>query len=141
MGYEGDFAKRNEIKKTSLSQEWRFITHMLSMCISNRKGNQDALNLDWSAAMLRICQGKPFNISQLIFNCLSSNAQQSGESKWIRYPRFVQMIINSVAKDIPKTGEIYNFTILDMRFYTDCKNPKPHFFGKVDSIVRRHVSC
>jgi len=91
MGYEGtDYLERREIKKTFLSREWRFIAHVIILCLDHRKGGTDGLNFEWARAMLNLCRGDKANIPQMIFEYMIENISAAKKDKWLLYPRFIQ---------------------------------------------------
>ncbi|KAK1419288.1 hypothetical protein QVD17_28453 [Tagetes erecta] len=59
MGYEGkELLERREIKKSYLSREWRFIAHVIIVCLDHRKGGTDGLNFEWARAVLNLCRAR-----------------------------------------------------------------------------------
>ncbi|KAI3712369.1 hypothetical protein L1987_70923 [Smallanthus sonchifolius] len=77
MGYVGvrDYAS---YKKMWLLDQWRYIAHIMIMCICSRKAGKDAMGHDLAAAMVGL---------------------------FLLYPRFVQLLINDALPNLPAIGE------------------------------------
>src|ERR1043165_4775199 len=120
FGYKGDFDRRGDVKKSQLTRDWRLISHVFIMSLCHRKGGYNALSVEWSTAMIKICKDEAFNLSGMIFDYMVKNAE-AGSGKWVMYPRFVQMMINAQHENLP-LGDQYNFT-KGARFFTECNTP------------------
>ncbi|HEY5235956.1 MAG TPA: hypothetical protein VIJ14_07250 [Rhabdochlamydiaceae bacterium] len=101
MGYNGDI-NAAMMKKTHLPSTWRFLMHIIIVCLSNRKAGFDVLSHATQSAMTALVLNKPFNFSGLIFSYMKNNT--SSRLKFLLYPRFIQLILDAVAPNLPKVG-------------------------------------
>ncbi|KAL8205540.1 hypothetical protein R6Q57_009091 [Mikania cordata] len=102
MGYEGSFPPT---EKKLLHPYWRYLAHVLTQCLSGRKGGYDILNLSMTSCMVALTLGLEFNFSKMIYNELYDNFMGRKKEKFLAFPRFIQIIINKRHKNlIPPVG-------------------------------------
>ncbi|KAK1431949.1 hypothetical protein QVD17_08767 [Tagetes erecta] len=137
MGYEGtDYLDQREIKKTFLSKEWRFIAHVIIVCLDHRKVGTDGLNFEWAPAMLNLCRGDKANIPQMIFEYMLENISAERKDRWLLYPRFIQIFIDELKPGLQKLGDPLVLTKMNVRIFADCSTPRHDVSGKITYLFR-----
>ncbi|KAK1428032.1 hypothetical protein QVD17_16859 [Tagetes erecta] len=137
MGYEGtDFLDRREIKKTFMSKEWRFIAHIIIVCLDHRKGGTDGLNFEWARAMLNLCKCDKASIPQMIFGYMIENISSAQKDKWLLYPRFIQIFIDHLKPNLQKLGDVLVLTPMNVKIFADCAAPRHDVSGKITYLFR-----
>ena len=87
MGYIGNF-NDSQLRKTNLSPVWRFLMHVLIVCLSARKVGLDGIGLSLQSAMVALVLNKPYNFSKYVFSSMIHNVGPSPH-KFLMFPRFV----------------------------------------------------
>ncbi|GJW26598.1 hypothetical protein Tco_0040409 [Tanacetum coccineum] len=78
--------------KSHFTPQWRFLIHHILHCLSSKSGGWDQFGSNIATALICLSTGRDFNFSKLIFDGMISNLK--GKSKFLMYPRFLQMILN-----------------------------------------------
>ncbi|KAK1431765.1 hypothetical protein QVD17_08391 [Tagetes erecta] len=135
-GYEGPMPgeKKMEFVKSYLIKEWRYIAHVFIMCLDHRKGGTDGLNLDWARAMVLFCRGQKANLAKLIYNYMLENIHATKVSKWLMYPRFIQMILNDKLPDLPIVGDELKIWEMHSSIFRDCKSVRSDSVGRTSFL-------
>ncbi|KAM0037802.1 hypothetical protein Hdeb2414_s0013g00407511 [Helianthus debilis subsp. tardiflorus] len=87
--------------------------HCVVHALAHRKGAYDETSDYIMNIITCLVLNRPYNVSQVIFDHLVNNVEDES-GKYIMYPRFIQMIINDLVKDIPKDA----YDILGLRNMT-----------------------
>ncbi|KAI3825005.1 hypothetical protein L1987_06480 [Smallanthus sonchifolius] len=104
MGYEGDFQRR-QVTMTMLGKQWRYLFHVLIHCMSPRTTAFDQIGEVFSRALVCLATHRRFNFSRMIFEAIIRKFVGPRQNyKLLMYPRFVQMIINTLLPDLPNDG-------------------------------------
>ncbi|KAL9995381.1 hypothetical protein Hdeb2414_s0002g00058041 [Helianthus debilis subsp. tardiflorus] len=102
MGFTGYL--NGKYLKTMFSIPYKFLIHCVVHALSHQKRAYD----DTSDYMMNIITclvlNRPYNVSQVIFDHMVDNVG-AGSGKYIMYPRFIQMMIDDLVKDIPKDAD------------------------------------
>jgi hypothetical protein len=93
------------IKKSMFCAPFRYLAHVLMMCLSNRKHGTDSMNEEVSKVFASLIMNMPFNISRMIWNYMVVSAR-SKNLEFLMYPRFIQMILDDKFPDLPKDGNL-----------------------------------
>ena len=93
MGYLRNF-NDSQLRKTNLSPVWRFLMHVLIVCLSARKAGLDGIGQSLQSAMVALVLNKPCNFSKYVFSSMIHNAGPS-QHKFLMFPRFVQLLLNA----------------------------------------------
>ncbi|MFS7907220.1 hypothetical protein Hanom_Chr01g00068721 [Helianthus anomalus] len=99
--------------KTMFSHAYKFMIHCVVHALSHRKGAYDETSDYIMNIITSLVLNRRYNVSQVIFEYLKENIR-AGNTKYIMYPRFTQMMIDDQFKDLPKD----NGDILDLRNMT-----------------------
>ena len=93
------------IKKSLLCPPFKYLAHVLMLCLSNRKFGTDTMNEEITKVFASLIMNMPFNISKMIWTYMVEAA--SGKTlEFLMYPRFIQMILDDKYTDLPKDGHI-----------------------------------
>lgn len=85
MGYPG--VPPDQYRKAKLRCVWRYLMHIMIVCLSGRKGGLNGIGHQLGSAMIALVLNKPYNLSGYIFQNMVSNIQ--GCNKYYMFPRFV----------------------------------------------------
>ncbi|KAJ0484669.1 hypothetical protein HanHA89_Chr14g0559441 [Helianthus annuus] len=99
MGFSGNL--NGKMLKTVFSKPYKFMIHCVVHALAHRKGAYDETSDYIMNIITCLVLNRPYNVSQVIFDHLVDNVK-AGSGKYIMYPRFIQMIIDDLVKDIPK---------------------------------------
>ncbi|GKE78785.1 hypothetical protein Tco_1544905, partial [Tanacetum coccineum] len=95
MGYptDGTFT----FWKSFFTPQWRYLVHHLLHCISSKSGGWDQFGSNIATALICLSTGRVYNFSKLIFDGMVANLKS--KTKFLMYPRFLQMILNIQTED------------------------------------------
>lgn len=102
MGYQGEFVK-TMVKKSNVSYNWRFLIHVFIHCLSPRKGGFNEMSFSLATGFVAHVTGHQFNFFGFLFNNMKRNLEDL-KLKFLLYPRFMQMIINSEEEELMPEG-------------------------------------
>ncbi|KAM0046519.1 hypothetical protein Hdeb2414_s0009g00317321 [Helianthus debilis subsp. tardiflorus] len=123
MGFTGHL--NGKYMKIMFSTPYKFLIHCVVHALSHRKGVYDETSDYIMNIITCLVLNRPYNVSQVIFNYMVENVG-AGSGKYIMYPRFIQMLLDELVKDIPKDAD----DVLGLRNMTAdtlsrlAKNPK-----------------
>ncbi|KAL8216000.1 hypothetical protein R6Q57_022837 [Mikania cordata] len=104
MGYEVLYPPT---EKKLLHPYWRYLAHVVTQCLSGRKGGYDVLNQTVSSCLVAIALGVDFNFSRMIFRSMYENIKGKRKEKFLAFPRFIQTSINRRHQNlIPTVGAL-----------------------------------
>ncbi|KAL8205676.1 hypothetical protein R6Q57_009227 [Mikania cordata] len=94
-------------EKKLLHPYWRSLAHIVTQCLSRRKGGYDILNQTLSSCMVAIILGQDFNFSKMIFRDMYANIKGKRKEIFLAFPRFIPIIINKRHKNlVPTVGTL-----------------------------------
>ncbi|KAL8256212.1 hypothetical protein R6Q59_031279 [Mikania micrantha] len=91
MGHEGVYPPT---EKKLLHPYWRYIAHVVTQCLSGRKGGYDVLNQTLSSCMVAFALGTDFNYSKMIFRDMHANIKGKRKERFLAFNRFIEIVIN-----------------------------------------------
>ncbi|KAL8244166.1 hypothetical protein R6Q59_010424 [Mikania micrantha] len=91
MGHEGVYPPT---EKKLLLPYWRYLAHVVTQCLSGRKGGYDVLNQTLSSCLVALALGVDFNFSKIIFQDMHANIKGKRKERFLVFPRFLQIVIN-----------------------------------------------
>ncbi|KAL8237762.1 hypothetical protein R6Q59_018843 [Mikania micrantha] len=91
MGYESLYPPT---EKKLLHPYRRYLAHVVTQCLSGRKGGYDVLNQTLSSSTIAISLGVDFNYSGMAFRVMYDNIKGKRKERFLAFPRFIQIIIN-----------------------------------------------
>ena len=137
MGYIGEF-NDSQLRKTNLSPIWRFLKHVIIVCLSARKAGLDDIGQTMQSAMVALVLNKPYNFSRYVFSSMANNVS-SPQHKFLMFPRFLQLMMNAQVPDLPMLGQPMVQMQMLKRIFADCRQ-----YGKYltpeDTPLFGHVS-
>ncbi|GJW94773.1 hypothetical protein Tco_0174445 [Tanacetum coccineum] len=83
--------------KSFFTPQWRYLVHHLLHCISSKSGGWDQFGSNIATALICLSTGRVYNFSKLIFDGMVANLKS--KTKFLMYPRFLQMILNIQTED------------------------------------------
>ncbi|GKB93556.1 ribonuclease H-like domain-containing protein [Tanacetum coccineum] len=83
--------------KSFFTPQWRYLVHHLLHCISPKSGGWDQFGSNIATALVCLSTGSVYNFSKLIFDGMMANLKSM--TKFLMYPRFLQMILNIQTAD------------------------------------------
>ncbi|GJV73062.1 hypothetical protein Tco_1493057 [Tanacetum coccineum] len=83
--------------KSFFTPQWRYLVHHLLHCISPKSGGWDQFGSNIATALVCLSTGRVYNFSKLIFDGMVANLKS--KTKFLMYPRFLQMILNIQTED------------------------------------------
>ncbi|GJR67340.1 hypothetical protein Tco_0013405 [Tanacetum coccineum] len=83
--------------KSFFTPQWRYLVHHLLHCISSKSGGWDQFGSNIATALVCLSTGRVYNFSKLIFDGMVANLKS--KTKFLMYPRFLQMILNTQTED------------------------------------------
>ncbi|GKE78800.1 hypothetical protein Tco_1544920, partial [Tanacetum coccineum] len=78
--------------KSFFTPQWRYLVHHLLHCISSKSGGWDQFGSNIATALICLSTNRVYNFSKLIFDGMVANLKS--KTKFLMYPRFLQMILN-----------------------------------------------
>ncbi|KAL8223151.1 hypothetical protein R6Q57_020550 [Mikania cordata] len=104
MGDEGLYPA---VEKKFLRSYWRYLAHIVTQCLSGRKGGYDVLNQTLLSCMVAIVLGLDVNFSKMIFRDMYANIKGKRKERFLAFPRFIQIIISKRHQNlIPTVGTL-----------------------------------
>ncbi|GJT45658.1 hypothetical protein Tco_0954373 [Tanacetum coccineum] len=83
--------------KSFFTPQWRYLVHHLLHCISSKSGGWDQFGSNIATALVCLSTDRVYNFSKLIFDGMVANLKS--KTKFLMYPRFLQMILNIQTED------------------------------------------
>ncbi|GJX37152.1 hypothetical protein Tco_0250455, partial [Tanacetum coccineum] len=83
--------------KSFFTPQWRYLVHHLLHCISSKSGGWDQFGSNIATALICLSTNRVYNFSKLIFDGMVANLKS--KTKFLMYPRFLQMILNIQTED------------------------------------------
>ncbi|MFS7933958.1 hypothetical protein Hanom_Chr05g00385891 [Helianthus anomalus] len=105
MSYEGSYPPTT---KKLLHPYWIFLAHVYLVCISGNKSGIDTLTIKQSSGVVSLVEGWKFNYSGCVFNDTMANVKALNEKYWFKFPRFLQMILETKYPKLQATMKIYD---------------------------------
>jgi hypothetical protein len=122
-GYSGPIDDNQRINCYLLDQ-WRYLAHVVTTCLSQRKGGSDALCIPQQSMMTGLALNIAYNISKYIFDAFWEKLGMHERFNFYMYPRFIQIILNHKYPNLPKSGELLKLIHMGKRVFVDMKTAK-----------------
>ncbi|GKE18851.1 hypothetical protein Tco_1426428 [Tanacetum coccineum] len=105
MGYE-KISQRLTFYKTLFSPQWKFLIHIILQCLSPKTTAWNAFSSIMASTIICLAINQKFNISKYIFKSMVNNLENVS-SKFLMYPRFVQVFLEKQLDDMSSHKRIY----------------------------------
>nr|GEW44757.1 hypothetical protein [Tanacetum cinerariifolium] len=96
MGY-GNLTQKLTFYKAFLSPQWKFLIHTILQCISAKTTAWNEFSSTMAFAINCLSTNQKFNFSKFIFDHMVKNLEDG--VKFLKFPRFVQVFMDSQIKD------------------------------------------
>nr|GEX41361.1 putative ribonuclease H-like domain-containing protein [Tanacetum cinerariifolium] len=118
MGYEKPSIKLNFYKAFLLAQ-WKFLIHTILQCMSAKRTVWKEFSSSMASAVICLATGRKFKISKYIFDSLVRNMDRP--SKFLMYPRFLQLMINAQVGDLFSHTTKYTSPALTQKVFANIR--------------------
>nr|GFA32575.1 hypothetical protein [Tanacetum cinerariifolium] len=126
MGYEKPSIKLTFYKAFLLAQ-WKFLIHTILQCMSEKRTVWKEFSSFMASAVICLATGRKFKISKYIFDSLVRNMDRP--SKFLMYPRFLQLMINAQVGDLSSHTTKYTSPALTQKVFANIRRVGKGFFG------------
>ncbi|MFS7938764.1 hypothetical protein Hanom_Chr05g00443611 [Helianthus anomalus] len=99
--------------KKLLHPYWRFLAHVYLVCISGNKSGIDTLTIRQTSRVVSLVEGWKFNYSKCVFDDMMANVKTLNEKYWYKFPRFLQMILETKYPQLQPTVKIHDTKIMN----------------------------
>jgi len=114
MGYEGTFPPT---VKNLLPSFWRLLAHTFVRFISGRKGVSVEISQIVSSAIVTVVMDCDYNFSKFVFGEMQSNLWGNKKDVFLMYPRFLQIIFDSMHPELEKTPDTLDVKSLGLNTF------------------------
>ena len=118
MGYIGN-AGDSQLEKKHLYGQWRYLFHVITMCLGARKSDVGSLSKTWQSAIVALVLNGPFNFSQVIFQLMVRQIECKENERFLLYPRFLTMVFDRKLPELTKTGSPIRISVMNKRIFAD----------------------
>nr|GEY73916.1 hypothetical protein [Tanacetum cinerariifolium] len=126
MGYEKPSTKLT-FYKAFFSDQWKFLIHMIVQCMSAKRTAWKEFSSSIASAVICLATGGKFNFSKYIFDNLVRNVDSP--SKFLMYPRFLQVMINAQVDDLSSHNTKYISPALTQKVFVNMRRIGKGFSG------------
>ncbi|KAK1407868.1 hypothetical protein QVD17_39495 [Tagetes erecta] len=103
MGHPPIFPK-SQFYRAKLGKKYKLLCYVVQQCMSRRSAGFDNFPSDIASPIVAIAENKPFNMSRWIMNGFVFNLVKGKRFKFLMYPRFLQLMINTAYPIIRSEG-------------------------------------
>nr|GFA51308.1 hypothetical protein [Tanacetum cinerariifolium] len=118
MGYEKPPPKLT-FYKAFFSAQWKFLIHTLVQCICTKRTAWNEFSYSMESADICLATGRKFNFSKYIFDSMVRNA--NSPTKFLKYLRFLQVIINAQLNDLSFHNNQYTSPALTQKVFANMR--------------------
>ncbi|GJY40132.1 putative ribonuclease H-like domain-containing protein [Tanacetum coccineum] len=104
MGYE-ILSQKLTFYKAFFSPQWKFLIHTILQCLSAKTTAWNEFSSTMASAFICLATNQKFNFSKYIFESMVKNLDNA--SKFLMYPRFVQVFLNKQLEGMQSHKRIY----------------------------------
>nr|GEV89013.1 putative reverse transcriptase domain-containing protein [Tanacetum cinerariifolium] len=126
MGYEKSSTKLTFYKAFFLAQ-WKSLIHTFVQCMSAKRTVWNEFSSSMASAVICLVTGRKFNFSKYIFDSLVRNVDSP--SKFLMYPRFLQLMINAQVDDLYPHNTKYTSRALTQKVFANIRRIGKGFSG------------
>nr|GEX54527.1 uncharacterized mitochondrial protein AtMg00810-like [Tanacetum cinerariifolium] len=126
MGYEKPPPKLT-FYKAFFSAQWMFLIHTIVQCISAKRTAWNEFISSMASAVICLATGRKFNFSKYIFDSMVRNVDSP--SKFLMYPRFIQVVLDHQVDDITTHNTRYKSFALTQKVFANMRRVGKGFSG------------
>ncbi|GKA84470.1 hypothetical protein Tco_0806065 [Tanacetum coccineum] len=104
MGYE-KLSQKLTFYKAFFSPQWKFLIHTILQCLSAKTTAWNEFSSTMASAIICLATNQKFNFSKYIFESMVKNLDNA--SKFLMYPRFVQVFLDKQLEGMQSHKRIY----------------------------------
>nr|GEV38010.1 putative ribonuclease H-like domain-containing protein [Tanacetum cinerariifolium] len=132
IGYENLTQKLTNYN-AFFSPQWKFLIHTILQCLSAKTTAWNEFSSTMASAIICLATYKNFDFSKYIFNHMVKNLEDG--VKFLMFPRFVQVFLDSQVEGMLKHKEIYVTPSHTKKIFTNMKKLGKEFSGKVTPLL------
>nr|GEZ27578.1 hypothetical protein [Tanacetum cinerariifolium] len=136
MGYEKPSKKLTFYKAFFLAQ-WKFLIHTILQCMSVKRTAWNEFSSSMASAVIRLATSRNFNFSKYILESLVRNVDS--HSKFLMYPRFLQLMINAQIADLSSHNTKYASSALRQKVFANIRRIGKGFSGVDTPLFDEHI--
>nr|GEY10761.1 putative ribonuclease H-like domain-containing protein [Tanacetum cinerariifolium]GEY10767.1 putative ribonuclease H-like domain-containing protein [Tanacetum cinerariifolium] len=114
MGYEKPSTKLT-FYKAFFSAQWKFLIHIILQCMSAKRTAWNEFSSSMASAIICLPTGRKFNFSKYISDNMVRNVDSP--LKFLMYPRFLQLMINTQVNDLSSHNTKYTSPALIQKVF------------------------
>nr|GEU49368.1 hypothetical protein [Tanacetum cinerariifolium] len=118
MGYEKP-PPNLTFYKAFFSAQWKFFIHTLVQCVSAKRTAWNEFSCSMASASICLATGRKFNFSKYIFDSIVRKVDSL--SKFLMYPRFLQVMINNQLDDLSSHTTKYTSPPLTQKVFANMR--------------------
>nr|GFA62848.1 hypothetical protein [Tanacetum cinerariifolium] len=126
MGYEKPPPKLTFYKAFFFAQ-WKFLIHTLVQCVSANRTTWNEFSCSMVSAFICLATCRKFNFSKYIYDSMVRNVDNP--SKFLMYPRFLQVIINAQVDDLSSHTNQYTSPALTQKVFANMRRVGKGYLG------------
>ncbi|KAJ0785721.1 hypothetical protein HanOQP8_Chr02g0046471 [Helianthus annuus] len=108
--YEGFYLPTT---KKLLHPYWRFLALVYLACISGNKSGADTFTIKQTSGVVALVEGWKFNYSKCVFDDMMENVKTINKKYWLKFPRFVKMILDAKYSQLQQTDSNYDTKMMN----------------------------
>nr|GEV00501.1 hypothetical protein [Tanacetum cinerariifolium] len=116
IGYEKPYTKLT-FYKAFFSVQWKFLIYTIVQCMSAKRTAWNKFSSSVASAVIYLATGRKFNFSKYIFDSIVRNVDSP--SKFLMYPRFLQVTINAQVDDLSSYNTKYTSPALTQKVFAN----------------------
>lgn len=101
--YVFDVNGKGTLKTNGLPPLYRYLAYVLNLCLSPKQTGHDSMRDSIQCAFAALVLNADFSFSKMTFDHIAENLTYE-RNQFLKFPRFLQMIINKQAPELPKEG-------------------------------------
>nr|GEV13041.1 hypothetical protein [Tanacetum cinerariifolium] len=113
--------------KALFSAQYKLLIHTLVQCMSAKRTAWNEFGCSMASAVICLATGRKFNFSKYIFDSMVRNVDSP--SKFLMYPRFLQVLITNQVDDLSSHTTKYTSPALSQKVFTNIRKIGKGFSG------------
>nr|GEV40541.1 hypothetical protein [Tanacetum cinerariifolium] len=109
------------------SAQWKLLIHTLVQCVNAKRIAWNEFSCSMASAVICLATGRKFNFSKYIFDSMVRNVDSP--TKFLMYPRFLQVLINNQVDDLSSHTTKYTSPALTQKVFANMHRVGKGFSG------------
>ncbi|GJY17377.1 hypothetical protein Tco_0388868 [Tanacetum coccineum] len=132
MGYE-KLSQKLTFYKSFFSPQWKFLIHTILQCLSAKTTAWNEFSSTMTSVIICLATNQKFNFSKYIFESMV-NYLENVSSKFLMYPRFVQVFLDQQLDDMSINKRIYVASSHTKKVFANMRKVGKDFSGIVTPL-------